>query len=253
MQVLWQVTIAAFFAGAVDAIVGGGGLITVPALLTSYPQLSPALLLGSNKCSSIMGTLVAARHYLRHVDLHVHWLLPAMLAAFVGSGIGAWCLTRLDPWLLRKLLPLVLLAVLVYTLRQRQFGLRPGTALPARPAWWLAVIMALAIGWYDGFFGPGTGSFFLFFLVRWLSLDFLQASAVTKLLNIASNLAALLLLALGGHVWWQLGLAMAAANMLGSLLGTRLALTHGVTLVRRVFIAVVTLLLLKTAWQAYFA
>lgn len=245
------VVAASFLAGVMDAMVGGGGLVTVPALLSTYPSLPPSLLLGTNKCSSVFGTAVAAMRYANRVTLDWSWLLPAALVAFTGSWLGAWTLTRTDPEFLRKLLPLVLLCVLLYTLKHRQFGLVHSASLTGRARLLLALGIGGIIGWYDGFFGPGTGSFFIFLLIRWLGVDFLHASASSKVLNAATNLAALILLAATGHIWWQVGLAMAAANILGSLVGTSLALRHGALLVRRVFIVMVTLLVLKAGSQAY--
>lgn len=248
---LLTVAMAAFFAGVVDAIVGGGGLITVPALFTTFPGLSPALLLGTNKCSSIFGTAVAARHYAQRIQLEWAWLLPAALVAFAGAWLGAWTLTKIDPIFLRKLLPWILSAVLVYTVIHHQFGRLHQPLHNARLRLCLTMGIGALVGWYDGFFGPGTGSFFIFLLVRLLRVDFLHASAYAKVLNATTNLAALLLLAAHGAVWWQVGLAMAAANVAGSLLGTALALRHGAGLVRGVFIVVVALLILKTATDAY--
>jgi uncharacterized protein len=249
---LWLVVAAAFLAGVMDAMVGGGGLVTVPALLSTYPSLPPALLLGTNKCSSVFGTTVAAWRYSQRVRLDWAWLAPAALVAFAGSGLGAWTLTWMDPQFLRRLLPWVLLLVLVYTLKTPQFGLQQ-TATPhsAKARLWQALAIGASIGWYDGFFGPGTGSFFIFLLVRWLGQDFLHASASAKVLNATTNLAALLMLAATGHVWWQVGLVMAVANVAGSLLGTALALKHGAGLVRRIFMLVVLLLILKTGVDAY--
>lgn len=251
MMDLWLVVVAAFLAGVMDAMVGGGGLVTVPALLSTYPSLPPALLLGTNKCSSVFGTAVAAMRYAQRVTLDWAWLLPAALMAFAGSWLGAWTLTSIDPDFLRKLLPLILLFVLLYTLMHRQFGMLHSPRRTPQTRLLLAMEIGGLIGWYDGFFGPGTGSFFIFLLIRLLGVDFLHASASSKVLNAASNLAALLLLALTGHVWWQVGLAMAAANVAGSLLGTALALKHGAVLVRRVFIVMVILLIIKAGWQAY--
>lgn len=249
---LWLVILAAFTAGVVDAMVGGGGLVTVPALLTTYPGSPPAMLLGTNKCSSVFGTAVAAWRYNAHVRLDWSWLAPAAVGAFVGSGLGAWTLTWMEPQFLRKLLPGVLLLVLVYTYRYPQFGLsRITTSHSVQQRLLIAIAIGSTIGWYDGFFGPGTGSFFIFLLVRWLGQDFLHASASAKVLNATTNLAALLMLAATGHVWWQVGLAMAVTNVAGSLLGTSLALKHGANLVRRVFMLVVALLVVRTAWQAY--
>lgn len=251
MTELWLVVSAAFVAGIMDAMVGGGGLITVPALLSTYVSQPPPLLLGTNKCSSIFGTSLAAMHYARRVTLEWGWLFPAALVAFAGAWLGAWTLTKTDPDFLRKLLPWILSAVLIYTVIHHQFGRLHQPLQNARLRLWLAMGIGALVGWYDGFFGPGTGSFFIFLLVRLLRVDFLHASAYAKVLNATTNLAALLLLAAHGAVWWQVGLAMAAANVAGSLLGTALALRHGAGLVRGVFIVVVALLILKTATDAY--
>jgi uncharacterized membrane protein YfcA len=154
---------------------------------------------------------------------------------------------------LRKALPLVLLAILVYTLANKQLGRSHAPRLsPAREAFWATVIGGV-IGAYDGFFGPGTGSFFVFLFVRGLGYDFLHASAAAKLLNTATNLAALTWFASTGHVWWRVAAVLAVANVAGSLLGTRLALRHGTAFVRWVFVAVVGALIFKTGWNAYFA
>lgn len=242
---------ASFLAGAVDSIVGGGGLVLVPTLFATYPGAPPATLLGTNKCASICGTAMAAAQYARRVQLPWHWLGPAAVAALAGAFGGAWTVTQIDPSFLRRLLPFLLLAVLAYTLFNRHLGLQHAPSRSPRATLWLAVAIGATIGWYDGFFGPGTGSFFIFLFVRLLGFDFLNASASAKVLNVATNLAALALLASRGHVWWQVGLVLAVANVAGSLAGTRLALKHGATLVRKVFLGVVSALILKTGYDAF--
>lgn len=233
-------------------MVGGGGLLTVPALFSAYPAAPPVLLLGTNKCASVAGTSVAAWRYSRRIRLDWAWLAPATLIAFASAALGAWTLTWLDPAFLRKGLPWVLMMVLLYTLTYPQFGLQSSlTSHPTRLRLWRALAIGALVGWYDGFFGPGTGSFFIFLLVRWLGQDFLQASASAKVLNVSTNLAALLMLSAAGQVWWQVGLAMALANIAGSLLGTMLAFKHGAALIRRVFIVVVIILIVKTGLDGY--
>ena len=245
------VSVASLLAGFVDAIVGGGGLILVPALFAVFPTTAPATLFGVNKGASIWGTAVATAQYARRVELRWKALLPAAMAGFVGSLAGAWLVTIVSGGFLRKLLPLVLLGVLVYTLVKKDLG-RHHTPRFSGPAEALAAsCIGLVLGFYDGFFGPGTGSFFVFLFVRWLGYDFLNASASAKLLNTATNFAALLLFALTGHVWWHFALTMAVANVAGSLLGTRLALKHGAGFVRVVFIVVVSVLILKTGFDAF--
>lgn len=239
-------------AGFVDAVVGGGGLILVPALFATYPALHPATLLGTNKSASVWGTLFAAWQYNRRVQLAWRALLMASLMAFGGSWGGAYVLTLVSPQYLRMALPALLLALLAYTLWNKQLG---HTHTPRHAARKQAVFMALiggVIGFYDGFFGPGTGSFLVFLLVRVLGFDFLQASAHSKVMNLSSNLAAVILLASQGHVWWQVGIPLALANVAGSLLGTRMAMRHGSGFVRYLFMLVVTALALKTAHDAWF-
>ena len=164
---------------------------------------------------------------------------------------GAWTVTVISPDFLRRALPLVLLIVLGYTLARKELGRHHAPRFEGRREAAAACVLGATIGFYDGFFGPGTGSFFVFLFVRWLGYDFLHASASAKLLNTASNLAALLLFAWKGHVWWHFVLAMAVANVLGSVLGTRLALKHGSGFVRGVFIVVVFALILKTTYDAW--
>ena len=245
------VTLASLLAGFVDAIVGGGGLILLPALFTVFPAAQPATLFGTNKAASVWGTAAAAAQYAKRVDMRWKTLLPAAGAGFAGALIGAWLVTMVSSGYLRKALPFVLLAVLAYTLVKKDMGHTHAPRFTGHRETAVACCIGLVLGFYDGFFGPGTGSFFVFLFVRWLGYDFLNASASAKLLNTATNLAALGLFAYKGHVWWHFALAMALANVLGSLLGTRLALKHGSSFVRLVFIGVVSALILKTGFDAF--
>jgi len=248
---LVTVTLASLFAGFIDAIVGGGGLILVPALFSVYPGAAPATLLGTNKGAGVWGTGWATAQFAKRVQLQWSALLPAAVAALVGGLSGAWTVTLVSADGLRKALPLILIGVLAYTLARKDMGRTHAPLHTGRTQALLASGIGLVIGFYDGFFGPGTGSFFVFLFVRLLGYDFLNASASAKLLNTATNLAALALFAVKGHVWWHIALTMAVANVIGSLLGTRLALKHGAGFVRGVFIAVVSALILKTGWDAF--
>ncbi len=248
---LLLVSAASLLAGFVDAIVGGGGLVLVPALFAVFPTTHPATLFGVNKGASVWGTAAATVQYARRVDMPWAALLPAAGLAFAGSMAGAWLVTVISPDFLRRALPFVLGAVLLYTLMRKELGRAHAPSFTGARQTAAACTLGLVIGFYDGFFGPGTGSFFVFLFVRWLGFDFLHASASAKLLNTASNLAALSLFALKGHVWWHYALVMAVANVAGSLLGTRLALKHGSGFVRGVFIVVVTALIVKTTYDAW--
>jgi len=245
------VALASLLAGFVDAVVGGGGLVLVPALFSVFPQAAPATLFGTNKGAAIWGTAWATAQYARRVQLNWRALLPAAGLALLGSFCGAWLVTRVDPSFLRRLLPLILLAVLIYTLARKDLGREHAPRHAGLREGLVAGAIGLLIGFYDGFFGPGTGSFFVFLFVRLLGYDFLHASATAKLMNTATNLSALALFAWKGHVWWHLALIMAVTNVAGSLLGTRMALARGAGFVRGMFVFVVSALILKTGWDAF--
>lgn len=245
------VSMASLLAGFVDAIVGGGGLILVPALFAVFPTTHPATLFGVNKGASVWGTAVATVQYAHRVELRWTALLPAAAVGFTGSLGGAWLVTMVDGGFLRKLLPFVLVAVLIYTVLRKDMGRHHAPRFTGAAETAVACCIGLLLGFYDGFFGPGTGSFLVFLFVRWLGYDFLNASASAKLINTATNLAALGLFVYKGHIWWHIALTMAVANVLGSLLGTRLALKHGAGFVRLVFIVVVSALILKTGFDAF--
>ena len=243
----------AFFAGLVDAVAGGGGLIQVPALFAAYPDAPPATLLSTNKLGSIGGTLNAARKFLRHVSLPWGVVGPAIFAAFVGSLMGANAVSHFPAEPLRKALPFVLVFLLIYTWFQPSLGESHAPKGASHYQKVKALILGLTIGFYDGFFGPGTGSFLLFGFVRFFGFDFLHASAATKLVNASTNLAAILMLASLGYINWPLGFAMMVANIAGSQFGSRLAIKHGSAFVRKAFLVIVSVLILKSAWSAYFS
>lgn len=238
-------------AGLVDAIVGGGGLIIVPSLFGLFPQAVPATLLGTNKAAAVWGTAMATWQYGRRVQIRWSAMLPAAAAGFMGAFAGAWAVTVVSADFLRKLLPLVLLGVLVYTLAKKELGRHHKPRHEGRAEVLIASLIGALIGFYDGFFGPGTGSFFVFLFVRLLGYDFLNASASAKLLNCATNIAAIALFAAKGHVWWHFAVTLAVANIVGSLLGTHMALKHGTGFVRGIFIVVVSTLILKTGYDAF--
>jgi uncharacterized membrane protein YfcA len=246
-------TLASAAAGFVNSIAGGGGLVSIPVLLGLYPQAAPATLFGTNKAAMICGTLQAAGAYSRHVRLPWRMLGPAGAAAITGGLVGAWLVTLVSSAWLRPLLPLMLSIVLVHTVWHREAGRVHAPRHPPGREAALGVAFAGGLGVYDGFFGPGTGNFFIHLMVRVLGFDFLHAVACTKILNAATNLGALAAFAWTGNIWWPLAVPMAVANVVGSWLGSRLALQHGSTFVRRVFVAVVAVLVLMTAYDAYFA
>ena len=243
---LATVTVASLVSGFVNAIAGGGGLISIPVLFSVFPAAPPATLFGTSKAAMVWGTAWAAADYSRHVRLPWKTLLPACLAAIIGGFAGAWLVTLVSADWLRSLLPVMLSLALVYTLLSKNLGQTHAPKYTATTEAILASLISLLLGLYDGFFGPGTGSFFIFLFVRVLGFDFLHAVASAKVLNMTTNLAALALFGWAGHVWWQFMIPMAVANVVGSHLGARLALSRGSGFIRLVFIAVVAALILKS-------
>lgn len=242
--------IAAFLAGLVDAVVGGGGLIQVPVLFSAFPNTAPATLLGTSKLAGIFGTAAAAVNYSRKVRLAWSTAAPAAIAAFSLAFVGAYTVTKVPPDFLRTLLPFILLLVGGYTFWKKDFGSIHAPAHTGLKEKIFAVGVGGCIGFYDGFFGPGTGSFLVFLFVRYFGFDFLGASAVAKVVNVACNLSALLWFAYSGHLWWQVGALMAVCQVGGSLVGTKLAIKHGSAFVRKLFLIVVCVLIVKTGYDA---
>jgi uncharacterized membrane protein YfcA len=173
------------------------------------------------------------------------------MAAFAAAFLGAWTVTRVPGDFVRGLLPFILLAVAVYTFRKKDFGSLHAPLHSGLKETVLATLLGAAIGFYDGFFGPGTGSFLLFLFVRFFGFDFLSASAAAKVVNVGSNLSALIWFGYSGHLIWQLGALLAVCQIGGSLIGTKLALKHGTAFVRQLFLVVVSALILKTAYSAF--
>lgn len=242
-------SVFAFFAGLVDAVVGGGGLIQLPALLVVYPSAPLPLLLGTNKFASCVGTSVAAVRYAQSVTIPMAIVCVAAALAFCFSFLGARSVSLLDAALLRPLVVIVLFGVLLFTLFRPNLGTLHSPKLPTRKQVAVAGLFSSVIGFYDGFIGPGTGSFLLFAFVAVIGFDFLHASACAKIINIGTNLAALAYFVPTGNVRYDLALCMAVANMAGAYLGAHLSLKRGTRFIRGFFIAVVVALLLKQLQQ----
>lgn len=239
----------AFCAGTIDAAVGGGGLIQIPALMGALPQTAPATLFGTNKLASICGTGSAAFSFVRRVKLQWSLLGVIALFAFISSFIGAACVSLIPTHILRPIVLVMLIVIAIYTFVKKQFGQVHVDQQITPKLLLLAAIGSLAIGFYDGIFGPGTGSFFIFFFIRFLQVDFLHASALAKIGNLMTNLAALSFFIPTGHVLFELGLMMAVANIAGSLLGVRLALKYGSGFIRILFLILVSILICRLGYQ----
>ena len=241
----------AFVAGLIDAVVGGGGLVLIPVLFSVFPKMVPATLLGTNKVASVLGTSAAAINFAKKVKLEWGAAVPAALTAFLFSFAGAWTVTHIPTDLIRKLLPFVLILVALYTYKKKEFGRHHSPRHEGNKKIVIAMLIGAGIGFYDGVFGPGTGSFLVFLFVRVFGFSFLSASAVSKVVNIATNLGALIWFGVSGHIIWQLGLIMAVFNVAGSTVGSGLAIRYGSGFVRILFLVVVSVLIVKTGYDGF--
>lgn len=237
----------AFCAGIIDAVVGGGGLIQIPALVNVFPEARAATIFGTNKLASVCGTAVAARSYVGKVSVPWQLVLPAALGAFALSFVGASCAAFIPQALLRPVVLVLVVAMAVYTFWKKDFGSMQRPGRPGRREHLLAIALGGVIGFYDGLFGPGTGSFLIFLFIRYFAFDFLQAAASAKFVNIATNLAALVYFVPSGNVLYGIALSMAAFNMLGAFFGARIALKRGAGFVRLLFLCLLAILIFKLA------
>ena len=239
--------VAAFAAGIIDAIAGGGGLIQLPALMIGLAKTETVVILGTNKVPSIFGTSASALMYRRNIKSDSKLLFIMALPALLGSMGGASLASRIPTEVLKPIVVSLLIAVLIYTWKRPQLGqiesLRQSEPLRLK----IAAIAALVIGFYDGLIGPGTGSFLVLTLVAILGFAFLSASAIAKVVNVATNLGAIIIFGANGEIIWKIGLTLAIANVVGSLIGAHLALKGGSSLVRKVFMGVTLALIIKVA------
>lgn len=234
---------AAFAAGWLDAIGGGGGLIQLPALLIALPIDATALALGTNKVSSIVGTSAAARNYSKTITPNRTLLKPMILGAFFGSLSGTIIAVSLHPSVFRPIIFLVLSVMWVVTLK-----VNAQEEKPVNKEHWgfgLSFLTCFGIGFYDGAIGPGTGIFLIVLLVLHYGLTFLQASASAKFINIATNAASIIVFGNTGNIWWLLGAAMACANLVGGVVGSSVAIKRGSGFVRKFLLWAIGLLLLR--------
>lgn len=240
---------AALLAGWIDAVAGGGGLVQLPALLVLLPHASPASVLATNKLSSVFGTSVAAATYTRRVRVDLHTALPMAGIALCGAAAGAACVSLLPRAVFRPLVLVLLILVGTYTLLRPTLGESQRLRFSGRRHLFAALGAAASIGFYDGILGPGTGSFLVFTLVALLGYSFLQASAMARIVNLATNLGALAVFIPEGAPLYGVGLAMAAFNVLGGRIGALTAISRGARFVRLVFLVVVGALIVRLAYD----
>jgi uncharacterized membrane protein YfcA len=242
--------LAAFAAGWVDAVVGGGGLLQLPALLL-VPGMETVQALATNKLSSAMGTATSSVTYYRRVRPALGTALPTAAVAALGSALGALSAAAVPDGVLEPVILVALVVVAIYTLVRPAVGGVTELRFSGHRHTVVAALVGAVIGFYDGIAGPGTGAFLVFALVGLLGYAFLEASATAKIINLATNIGALVVFALDGSVLWLLGLTMGAANLAGGYLGARTAVSAGSRFVRLVFLAVVSVLIVRLSWQVF--
>ncbi len=235
-------------AGFVDSIAGGGGLITLPVLLSI--GLPPQAALGTNKLQGSFGTLSSSYNFLSKKQLVFRETLWGVLFTFIGAGVGSWSVQRLDPAFLRHLVPILLVLVLVYTFFSKNLGYEDQDPKMAQKPFFL--LFGLGLGFYDGFFGPGTGSFWTAALCILLGFNMTKAAGYTRVMNFTSNIAALTLFIIGGNVIWSLGLCMAAGQAIGARIGSNMAIENGAKFIRPVFMGVVGVTIARLIYLNYF-
>jgi hypothetical protein len=238
--------VAALVAGAVDAMVGGGGLIQLPALLFLLPR-TPVVALGTNKVASFVGTSTAATRYLRRTKVDWRSAAPMAAVALVGSLLGAHAASLMPAVVLDSIVLIAMVGIGIYLWRNKTMGVVETLRFDGAARIGVMAVGGLVIGFWDGMAGPGTGSLLIFYLVSAVGFEFLRASAVAKVVNCATNIGALLVFAPNGQVAWGLAAAMALCNLSGALIGTALATTRGSAFIRKVFFGVVSLLIVSLA------
>lgn len=243
--------LTAFVAGFIDAVVGGGGLIQLPFLLINFPKIELPVIFGTNKIAALCGTAVSATRYASKVKFDTRLLAVISICCFVASFAGARIIHLIDPSLLRPLILIILILVVAYTFVKKDLGAVHSKDLSPIKLMVYGALIGLLVGFYDGFFGPGTGSFFVLGFVVILGFDFLKASAYAKVVNCVTNISALIVFVRSGHYILSMALVMAVFNMTGSYIGSHMALKKGNGFIRIIFLFIVSVMILKYAYDIF--
>jgi uncharacterized membrane protein YfcA len=241
----------AFLAGLIDSIAGGGGLIQIPALLILMPNAAIPTLLGTNKFASIAGTLISMQQYATSVTIPWRTALTATVVAFISSFLGAKSVSLIRADVLRPVILVLLIVVFMYTFFQKDFGQLHAPKLTDTKQFWYGIATGAVLGFYDGFLGPGTGSFLIFTFIGIFGFDFLSASASSKVINVATNLSALLYFAFTNNIFYGVALTMAICNIIGSVVGTKLAILKGSNFIRIFFLIIVSAIIIRFAYDIF--
>ena len=241
IDILFFMFLVGFAAGLIDSVAGGGGLIALPALL--FIGLPPQIALGTNKLQGSFGTLAASYNYIKNGQASFKGALPGIMFTLTGATAGACLVQKLDPTFIEPIIPVLLLVVFIYTLFSKKLGF--SDRKPRMHTTVFYMFFGFGLGFYDGFFGPGTGSFWTVSLMLFLGYNMTRATGYTKIMNFISNIVALFWFIIGGNVYFKIGLTMAAGQIIGARIGSNLAITKGTQFIRPVFLTVVLLTIIK--------
>lgn len=244
-EILMPLLAIAMLAGFIDAISGGGGLLTLPALL--WAGVPPLSALATNKLQGSFGTFAAGMQFLRKGQVKITTLAPAIVLTFAGSIAGTWSISHLPSNWLEQIIPILLISFSLYFLLADRFIRLPVKQHLSMPVFGLTI--GFSVGFYDGFFGPGTGAFFVTGFVLLMGYDLTRATGGTKILNLTSNLGALLLFAIGGHVLWMPGILLGLAQMTGAWLGAHVAIQHGDRVIKPLLVTVAIIVAMRMLLQ----
>jgi len=240
-------------AGFIDAVVGGGGLIQLPALLLQLPSSPLPTILGTNKIAALSGTSVAAAQYARRIRYNFPLLFVISFFAFISAHLGAKLASRIDPASFRPLILVILISIAIYTYFKKDLGTRDGQTVRMPMQYLYGSLMGMLIGFYDGFIGPGTGSFFVLAFVVLLGFEFVQASAYAKFVNCMTNFSAVMVFVKQGNYVLSIAILMAVCNVIGNVLGSVLALKKGNAFVRMFFLLVVSAMIIRYSYMIFFS
>lgn len=248
---LLSLILFSFVAGYIDAVVGGGGLIVIPMLMINFPNANLPTLFGTNKISALSGTTVAAYQYSKRIQFDFKLLLIVSFFAFVASFFGAKTVSFIDANALKPIILFILILIAVYTYIKKDLGSVETKQLSQKKEILYGSLIGLFVGFYDGFFGPGTGSFFVLGFVVLLGFEFVKASAYSKIINCITNISALIVFIRQGNYILEIAVIMAASNILGNMLGSKMALKKGNGFVRIIFLIIVSLLIIRYAYDVF--
>jgi uncharacterized membrane protein YfcA len=246
---VFLLALSAFTAGFIDAVVGGGGLIQTPFLLITFPKMPLPVLFGTNKIAALAGTSIAAFKYAKKITFNYKILFVIALSCFISSFLGAKIVSHIDSNILKPVILVILIAIAIYTFFKKNLGAHQTKELSLNKQMLYGSAIGLIVGFYDGFFGPGTGSFFVLGFVIILGFEFVKASAYAKIVNCITNISALNVFIKQGHYILQLAILLAVFNIIGSFIGSHIALKKGNGFVRIIFLVIVSVMILKYGYD----